>query len=114
MAKPLWRVSRGGHLMGGMGDVMWRRWNDLPYGIWTTKDGRQVLFNRFYEPLFERAAGELLAVAANPTEWVKDIQRQRWFYVDDDKSSDAKRRKLAEAALAVFLAGGTPEGEPAR
>jgi hypothetical protein len=97
-----------------MGAARWRRWNDLPYGIWTTADGRQVLFNRFYEPLLQRAAGDLLALPADPTEWVRDIQLQRWFYVDDDKSSDVKRRKLAEHALAVFLAGGTPEGKPAR
>ena len=30
-----------------------QRWNDLPYGMWTCADGREVLFNRFYEPIMQ-------------------------------------------------------------
>ncbi len=30
------------------------RWTVLPYGCWVCEDGRQVLFNRRYQPLWQR------------------------------------------------------------
>jgi hypothetical protein len=51
----------------------------LPYGKWTCADGREVLFNRFYGPIWQRSDG--LTTAADSTEWVKHIQ-QEWFYSD--------------------------------
>lgn len=55
---------------------------ELPYGIWTCRDGREVLFNRKYQPLLTRAQCDAPAFDADPREWVEDICEQSWFYSD--------------------------------
>lgn len=40
------------------------------YGVYYTKNGGKVLFNRKYQPLRDK------------TEWVKDIIKTEWFYND--------------------------------
>lgn len=62
-------------------------YRDLPYGIWTCADGRQVLFNRRYQPMWQRMPGEQ-ASEANPDERIP-FERQEWLY------SDANRRGRA-------------------
>jgi hypothetical protein len=76
------------------------RWNDLPYGVWTCADGREVIFNRFYEPIWERKTGQA-PVPADPSEWV-NWESQGWFY--DDRHKEAAKRKRAEIALKAFYA----------
>lgn len=76
------------------------RWNDLPYGVWTCADGRVVLFNRFYEPIWERSPGQG-AFAADPSERVK-WETQAWFY--DERHQEPAKRKRAEGALKAFQA----------
>jgi hypothetical protein len=56
----------------------WRHW--CPYGIWTCADGREVLFNRDYVPIFERRPGALGRVADH-AEWVAWV-RQDFFFND--------------------------------
>jgi hypothetical protein len=73
------------------------RRNNLPYGRWTCADGRVVLFNRFYEPIYQRSPGAPLR-DTDPAEWVHYTQ-QEWFY-DDADPEPAKRRK-AKAALTM-------------
>jgi hypothetical protein len=46
-------ISRSGREILTRGSDFRRR-NDLPYGKWTCPDGREVLFNRFYEPIWQR------------------------------------------------------------
>jgi hypothetical protein len=72
------------------------RKHNLPYGKWTCKDGREVLFNRFYKPLLQRT-DESTAEPADPNEWVADIDKQEWFYVDD--TPEREKRKSAIAVL---------------
>jgi hypothetical protein len=55
----------------------WRFW--CPYGVWTCADGRQVLFNRDYLPIFERQPGELGRVADH-AEWVAEIVATKHFF----------------------------------
>jgi hypothetical protein len=55
---------------------VWRHW--CPYGMWTCADGRRVLFNRSYLPVFERRVGEL-GRAADHTEWVEGIVKTEHF-----------------------------------
>jgi hypothetical protein len=52
----------------------------LPYGKWTCADGREVLFNRDYKPIWQRRPGQP-AEAADPTERVP-FKTQEWFYED--------------------------------
>ena len=52
----------------------------LPYGIWVCEGGRSVLFNRFYEPIWQNVGGVI--TRADPSEWVKGITAQYYCYVD--------------------------------
>lgn len=47
----------------------------LPYGMWTCRDGREVLFSRGYRPMWQRMPGEC-ATQADPNErvpWKKAV-----------------------------------------
>lgn len=74
------------------------RWVLLPYGVWQAADGREVLFNRRYIPLFERRPGGPVT-AADPAEWVLFV-RQAWFY--NDGHTETERRERARAALRAW------------
>lgn len=53
----------------------------LPYGMWTCADGSQVLFNRYYQPIFARKNEKSPAFKMAPNigiPWVK----QEWFFGD--------------------------------
>ncbi len=50
----------------------------LPYGEWTCGDGRVVLFNRDYKPIWQRRPG-CPADPGDPDERV-DYEDQVWFY----------------------------------
>jgi hypothetical protein len=49
----------------------------LPYGRWICADGREVLFNRYYEPTWERTGRS--AKRADPKEWVP-WEKQDYFF----------------------------------
>ena len=68
------------------------RWA-MPYGCWTCADGREVLFNRRYVPLFERRPGGPVS-AADPAEWVQFV-RQSWFYSGQDSEKECRVRAWA-------------------
>lgn len=68
----------------------------LPYGIWTCADGREILFNRFYEPIWQRRPGEAIE-EADRNEYVAEIRQERWFYKDGTKDkAGAARRALRD------------------
>jgi hypothetical protein len=71
------------------------RWQLLPYGLWTCADGRQVLFNRRYRPLYQRSPNGVVS-SADPSERVpwKD---ELWFY--SSPSSEQEKRRNAIKAL---------------
>lgn len=50
----------------------------LPYGLWTTAEGREVLFSRDYRPIWSRMPGQS-AVAADPEERIRFV-REEWIY----------------------------------
>jgi hypothetical protein len=91
-------MTRGGQIFRAP-DEMFKRWHELPYGMWTCADGRQVLFNRFYEPIQQRRPG-CPPEPANSKERVK-FCRQEWFY--GDEHTEIQMRALAAAALVDFL-----------
>ncbi len=49
----------------------------LPYGVWTCADGRVMIFNRHYRPIWQRLPDGTVQ-RANPHEWV-DWTEQGWF-----------------------------------
>ena len=69
----------------------------LPYGYWVCANGREVLFDRQYRPLFERARPGATAVIADVGEWVKEITFQAWFY--SDMTPERKKRENSVAVL---------------
>lgn len=71
--------------------------NDLPYGLWTCESGREVLFNRFYEPIRQCEPGGSPA-DADPQEWVP-WDKQQWFYDDGTRT----KRAAATRALNEWL-----------
>jgi hypothetical protein len=74
----------------------------LPYGQWLCADGREVLFDRKYVPIYQRYPGQL-PTPADPKEWVQ-YQHQEWFY--NDGTPEAAKRK---ASLKVLEAWGIAE-----
>lgn len=76
----------------------------LPYGLWTCADGREVLFDRRYRPLWTRRPGEAARVA-DPDERVPHC-RQEWFWQDGAAPwQDGKSLARAEAVLAEWQVG---------
>jgi hypothetical protein len=56
----------------------WRFW--CPYGIWRCADGREVLFNRNYQAIYQRYPNQPARIAQHD-EWVPWV-RQEWFFND--------------------------------
>lgn len=68
----------------------------MPYGIWTCADGREVLFNRHYEPIYEKLPNGKVQ-AAHRYEWVPFI-KQDWFYTDATTIPASIRKGLSVLA----------------
>ncbi len=71
----------------------------LPYGQWTCADGRRVLYNRWYTPIWQRSRSGWVS-PADPHEWVVWID-QHWFYKDGnppyrDRATKAKLLRILE------------------
>jgi hypothetical protein len=81
----------------------------VPYGIWHCRDGRQVLFNRFYMPLWQRAYPGAATRRARADEWVK-WERQDAVYEDGDLKP-ARRAATMERINRVMEVWGLPEIE---
>ncbi|TXM99216.1 hypothetical protein FV222_13340 [Methylobacterium sp. WL103] len=75
---------------------------ELPYGRWTCRDGREVLFNRYYVPTWQRRPGEA-PTPADPDERVL-FEEQDWFWTGGDNAPWRRARTLArcEAALSAW------------
>jgi hypothetical protein len=76
----------------------------LPYGMYITADGTEVLFDRHYEPMYARdAKGDNVQRASG---FVENVVKQVWFY--DDKHSlmnSSEARLRSEKALVSFVIG---------
>jgi hypothetical protein len=79
-----------------------RRWAELPYGLWVCASGREVIFNRYYEPLWQRVDDCVLP--ADSDEWVQ-WKTQGWFYNDADTRNHADLCCRLDAILAAFKDG---------
>ena len=67
-----------------------------PYGKWTCKDGREVLFDRGYSPIYSRRPGQPTELA-DPEEFVDGIVKSEHYWLDgrtQPEYSAATRRKL--------------------
>lgn len=85
----------------------------LPYGIWTCESGRQVVFNREYQPILQCENG--VYSYANQSEWVKDMVKTEYLYHDGNNPMDyisnkyqghklnANQKKEAKKSLLICL-----------
>lgn len=78
------------------------RWKNLPYGRWTCPNGRQVLFDRRYHPMWQRQPNGSVT-PADPAERISFIHEE-WFYEDATPELDKHRN-----ALAALSAWGIPK-----
>lgn len=85
----------------------------LPYGMWRCAGGRDVLFDRAYQPLWSRIDGEVMQ--ANPAEWVVGIEEELFFFDDADSPLWANpgrprtdRRAALSRALGALASWGLP------
>ena len=69
----------------------------LPYGKWTCADGREVVFNREYQPIYQRKDGEFSH--ANRDEWVEGIKNCVMYYDDGDNPAFYLLKHLGFVAL---------------
>ncbi len=78
--------------------------NGLPYGVWILGDGRQVLFDRAYTPMWVRWPGQP-ASRADPNEWFEWV-KQVFLHDDDPPPHRSKilRQELA-AVTGDFVEG---------
>jgi hypothetical protein len=74
------------------------RRRNYPYGRWTCEDGREVLFNWHYRPIWQRRPGAA-AEPADPTEQVP-WKSEDWFYADRHREPEKLAR--GKAALAEW------------
>lgn len=54
------------------------RWCLLPYGKWKCEDGREVLFNRRYRPIWQKTSDSVVSVA-DPDEWVSFMATEHFY-----------------------------------
>lgn len=71
---------------------------ELPYGIWICADGREVLFNRYYQPIWQRRG--LIASPIDRHEYIA-FDSQQWFYTDRDRRCIGDLQSI----LAAFRGG---------
>jgi hypothetical protein len=71
----------------------------LPYGKWTCKSGREVIFNREYQPILQRINGTLSYADRN--EWVPDIVSAEYYYNDCSPPWAIAASKFGEESLPV-------------
>ncbi len=75
------------------------RMDHLPYGKWTCEDRREVLFNRFYEPIYQRIRMGVTE-SADRKEWVQ-WKHQEWFY-DDTYSEILAKNAAIKVSMALL------------
>lgn len=64
----------------------------LPYGKWICEGGREVVFNREYQPILQRKDG--VVSYADRNERVKGIVQHEYYYDDGSDPADLLVRKL--------------------
>ena len=73
----------------------------FPYGKWTCADGREVLFNRYYNPIWSRSPNGTVT-EADPAERIPFVH-QIWFYTPKNPPWYSSRTlKKCEAILAAW------------
>ena len=76
---------------------LYRTW--LPYGRWDCVDGREILFNRDYKPIWERSANYAVR-QANQSEHVDNVKNEQFFY--DDGCPPNTNKETVQKCLSIL------------
>lgn len=55
----------------------------LPYGKWTTKDNKEYLFNRDYEPIQGWDLENNTLIIVSSFNWIQEIVKEEFYYNGD-------------------------------
>jgi hypothetical protein len=77
---------------------------DRPYVLWTLRDGSQILANRHYDVIAERAGFRSIGHIIDRWRWVEGIVEERWIQTPEFPTLAACRRWCDEI-LWRFLDG---------
>jgi hypothetical protein len=72
------------NLRRGLHRMAYETCRRFPYGMWSTRGGREIIFDRAYHPLWQRQHGGPWR-AADPYEWVEHIVHTEFFFPDDSR-----------------------------
>ena len=75
----------------------------LPYGLWTCADGREVLFNRGYRPIWSRVGKGPAQPCA--FEWVRFRTQEHFFDDGNPPWCSPATLSKCERILGMFIAG---------
>jgi len=62
------------------------------YGVWRCRDGKRVVFNRAYVPIWEKRPGSEWTLLEKGY-WVEGITASEWLYTDSDRDDSVKLKK---------------------
>ena len=85
----------------------------LPYGMWTCDNGREVLFNRNYSPIWQRISVVVSAVCpSDRIPW----KEQMWFFKDGSTPWGTGKlcKESLERQLSILYSWGDPANGFAR
>jgi hypothetical protein len=71
---------------------MIKDFDDLPYGMWVCLDGSTYLFNRKYQPIYQKTPDGVV-VPADREGWIKWVS-QIYFYDDSAKPAIVKHMRF--------------------
>jgi hypothetical protein len=80
----------------------------LPYGMWTTEAGEEVIFNRDYRPIWTRHLGVYDARPVNYDRWIDNIKHSKFFAKNhvhglQDDATGRRIRSTLENAVIAFI-----------
>lgn len=81
----------------------------LPYGIWSTDDGKEILFNRRYRGVWQHSRGscKMIMVPSHITEFLATRYTERYFHTDgvNNPRRDKKAARRSKQIVADFITG---------
>jgi hypothetical protein len=104
----LWEYRFSGRSREDLLTEKWMR-SELPYGMWSCADNREVLFNRYYRAIWQRYPGEAASLA-DRDEWVP-CDDECHFYEDACvpwRRNKAARLMAAKLDEVLSFRSGTP------
>jgi len=68
---------------------------DFPYGLWQWRDGREVLFDRNYDPLWKREPDGIIELATSRDTGYSVNVNERFFFIKSGNPDHAWHRQYA-------------------